>query len=92
MVQEQAIPLNERKKTLRFGGCDLLSYPGNKTNYRNIGRFLALKMLTRDERENLCWFPSRKQSIDSGRGRVPAEMEKIFRGNYNILVNEFRLI
>ena len=77
-----AIPLDasQKRKEMMYRGHSLLAYDGDKHDYRQIGRFLAKTLLTRDEREKQCWFPSKQAPVNCDRIRVPKFKEKLFTG------------
>ena len=59
-------------------------------DHKKIGRHLARMLLTREQRERLCWFPSKKAHAGSERERVPKALEKLFAGNSFKIVRFFQ--
>ena len=70
---------NETKHEVMGKGENLLSFKGDRDNYPEVGRFLAQKILTIDQRRDMCRFPGRK--LSKSRIRVPEGEEKCFLGN-----------
>ena len=70
----------QQKRELLFKGQNLLSYKGSRYNYPEVGRFLARKLLTREEREAQCWFPRKTQPTNCDRTMVSSSVEEVFRG------------
>ena len=74
---------NPTKHEVMWKGENLLSFKGDRDNYPQVGRFLARKILTIDQRRDMCWFPGRK--LSKSLIRVP-EAEKCFLGNIENLL------
>ncbi|XP_075244723.1 uncharacterized protein LOC142338721 [Convolutriloba macropyga] len=78
-VQKLTLKPNEKKKEVIWNGFNLLEYSGDPDNYPEVGRFLARKILTLEERKSMCWFPGKRQPRQFGRLRVPEDAEFCFR-------------
>ena len=76
-----ALKARKTKKEIMWNVENLLSYKGDPDNYPEVGRFLARKILSSDERKIMCWFPGKAQPRHFGRIRVPKEKEDCFRGS-----------
>ena len=67
---------------LMYKGRNLLAFDGQPCEHGRLGRFLARNILTREERENRCWFPYR--ALKEGKKRVDSEDEMYFRGSHMV--------
>ena len=70
---------NQTKHEVMWMAENLLSFKGDRDNYSEVGRFVARKILTIDQRRDMCWYPARK--LSKSRIRVPEAEEKCFLGN-----------
>ena len=69
------------KGELMYKGENLLAYDGPTDDYGAIGRFLARKMFTFDERAEFCWFGQRSNANCVGRKMASKEDEWFFKGS-----------
>ena len=69
---------NQTKHEVMWKSQNLLSFKGDRDNYPEVGKFLARKIWTKDQRRAMCWFPGTKPS--KSRIRVPEAEKKMFFG------------
>ena len=69
------------ESTLFYKGKDLLQYAGDRSNFKEVGRYLARAIHTEAERKSLCFSP-RKSMMDKETNRKPAPKSDIdvFKG------------